>query len=179
MNDASPRWIRTAGESDEAYSAFLAYRDLGADRSLDAVVQELHKSRTILGRWSSRHDWVARSTAWDNHLQAERDKVAVREARKWEQRRQAALEDNWQLAQSLRAKLDRMLAFPLQQTRTSADGKTIIIEPVRWSFQTVALLAKTAAEISAAVLLAVGQDVDEFTDAQARALVDDPAEGKT
>jgi virulence-associated protein VagC len=166
-------------ESEEAYSAFLAYRDMPAPRSLIRVGQELGKSGGLCERWSSRHGWAERCRAWDNHLQSKRDKVAAQEAAKWEHRRQEALESNWQMAQALRAKLDKMLAFPLQRTETSKDGKTVIIEPIRWSFQTVALLARTAAEIGAAVLLAVGSDPDELTEAQARAILDEPAEGES
>jgi virulence-associated protein VagC len=177
--DDTLRWGRLPGESDAAYSAFIAYRDMPAPRSLIRVGQELGKSGGLCERWSSRHEWAERCRAWDNHLQRERDKVAIREARKWERRRQQELESNWETVQAIRAKLDKMLAFPLQRTETSKDGQTVIIEPIRWSFQTVALLARTAAEIGAAVLLAVGSDPDELTEAQARAILDDLAEGES
>ena len=53
-----------------------------------------------------------RSCAWDDHLQAERDKVAAEEAAKWERRRLQALEEGWQLCRALRARLEQMLAIP-------------------------------------------------------------------
>ncbi len=34
------------------------------------VAQTLTKSRTLIARWSSRHDWPARARAYDNHLTA-------------------------------------------------------------------------------------------------------------
>jgi hypothetical protein len=169
---------RMPRESEEAHAAFLAYRDMGSIRSLGRVGQELGKSCTILGRWSAKFDWVARCRAWDNHLQAERDKVAAAEARKWERRRQEELEANWQLTQAIRAKAEKMIAWPIQRQETSKDGKTIVIEPTRWSFQTAALMAKTAAEIGAAVLLAVGQDVDAISEVEARAIAEDDPPGQ-
>src|SRR4051794_12380649 len=101
MSDAASRWDRKAGESEEAYAAFLSYRDMGVSRSLDRVGKALGKSGGLCERWSSRHGWAERCRGWDNHLQAQRDAVAAAEARKWEERRQAALEVNWQVAQAL------------------------------------------------------------------------------
>jgi hypothetical protein len=117
---------------------------------------------------------VERARSWDDYLQAERDRIAVQEARKWERRRQQALETNWLLSGELREKLKAMLAWPIARQKTAKDGTTIIFDPARWSYQTVALLAKTAAELGAAVLLAVGKDPDELTDAEARAITEDP-----
>jgi hypothetical protein len=171
-------WIRRSGESSPAYEAFLAYRDLGRDRSIDRAALALKgglspgDGRPSSGRlrgWSSRWRWVERARAWDAFLQAERDKVAIREARKWESRRLAALEANWGLSLELREKLKKMLEFPISK-QTTKDGKTII-EPARWSYQTIVSLAKAAAEIGAAVLLAVGSDPDALTEAEARAVV--------
>ena len=63
-------------------------------------------------RWSALRDWRRRACAWDDHLQAERDKVAAEEAAKWERRRLQALEEGWQLCRALRARLEQMLALP-------------------------------------------------------------------
>ena len=61
-------WDPQAGESAQAFAAFVAYRDLGPERSIDAVVRELDKSRTLIGRWSGRWKWVKRAQAYDAHL---------------------------------------------------------------------------------------------------------------
>lgn len=68
-------WERQSGESEKAYEAFRSYRDMGASRSLEAVAQKLHKSKTILGRWSSKFHWVKRCEAYDRHIAGQVDGV--------------------------------------------------------------------------------------------------------
>lgn len=59
-------WDRQPGETSKAYEAFVTYRDQGADRNVRRVAEELDKSNTLIGRWSSQHDWVSRAAAWDS-----------------------------------------------------------------------------------------------------------------
>jgi hypothetical protein len=56
-------------ESPQAYQAACAYFGMGVDRSVTAVAQELHKSRPLMGRWSSQHDWVNRAAEYDAAVQ--------------------------------------------------------------------------------------------------------------
>ena len=105
-------WERQPREGEEAYAAFLAYRDLGPTRTHEATRKRLGKRPGYLKpieRWSALRDWRLRSCAWDDHLQAERDTVAAEEAAKWERRRLQALEEGWQLCRALRARLEQML----------------------------------------------------------------------
>lgn len=67
-------WERQEGESTKAFEAFCVYRDLGVQRSIAKVVQTLGKSKALMERWSSNHDWVERAAQWD----AEQDR-AVRQ----------------------------------------------------------------------------------------------------
>ena len=55
-------------ESTQAYQAACAYFALGADRSQEAVSQQLGKSRQIMSRWGAQHDWVARAREYDTAL---------------------------------------------------------------------------------------------------------------
>ncbi len=108
-------WERQPQEGEEAYHAFLTYRDLGPLRTLEAARVRLGRSSGYLKpleRWSARREWGDRVGAWDEHLRAERDEVAVAEAAKWERRRLQALEEGWQLCQALRARLNLELALP-------------------------------------------------------------------
>lgn len=68
-------WERQPEETAKAFQAFCAYRDMGPERSLNKLVQKLHKNRTTLGEWSGRYDWVSRCAAWD----AEQDRIARQE----------------------------------------------------------------------------------------------------
>ncbi len=60
---------RRNGEGKRAYAAYLAYRDMGVQRSLAKVGRELGKSTALMERWSGRYGWVARADAYDADLQ--------------------------------------------------------------------------------------------------------------
>lgn len=76
--DKNALWERQPGESAKAYEAFASYRDLGSERSITKVVQELNKSRALIGRWSKDWDWVERARAWDNELARQAKAAAVK-----------------------------------------------------------------------------------------------------
>ncbi|MYZ35856.1 MULTISPECIES: hypothetical protein [unclassified Streptomyces] len=62
-------WMRQDGETDPAYQAFAAYRDLGsADRTLGEAARGVGKSLGLIKRWSFTHNWVERARAFDQHL---------------------------------------------------------------------------------------------------------------
>jgi len=168
-------WERQPREGEEAFAAFLAYRDLGPTRTHEATRNHLGKRPGYLKpieRWSARRDWRGRSCAWDAHLQSERDQVDREEAAKWERRHLQALEEGWQLCQALRARLMQMLAIspgtpavvppdparerpeaipdaggmPEEARETARRGAT------RWNCLTVARLAKLVVELEWAIL---------------------------
>jgi len=62
--DDRPIFARQPGESDKAWQAFEAYRDLGAERSSEKVAKRFGKSHAIISRWSARWGWRARVEAW-------------------------------------------------------------------------------------------------------------------
>lgn len=64
-------WARRDGETEVAFEAFRVYRDMGKTRNIRSVAQVLGKSNQLISRWSSLHDWVTRSSAFDNHRDAE------------------------------------------------------------------------------------------------------------
>lgn len=82
-------WDRMDGETDPAWAAFVAYRDMGLERSLSKLAQDLHKSKQLLGGWSRKHSWQVRCNAWDREqdrqwqreLAVERRKAARRNIR--------------------------------------------------------------------------------------------------
>lgn len=82
----NPPWERQEEESSQAFEAFISYRDLGAERNLRAVTQKLHKSLTIIGRWSRDWNWVERARIWDNELDRQAKAEAAKEVRKMRER---------------------------------------------------------------------------------------------
>lgn len=74
-------WEQKDDETDRAYAAFVAYRDLGPHhRSLTSVARQLGKNRELMGRWSRRHGWVERVQAWDEEQRHQFD-VSMAQAR--------------------------------------------------------------------------------------------------
>ena len=85
MTDA-PRardpWERQDGETDRAFAAFIAYRDLGPARRQSTVAEQTGESIAQVYRWSSDHRWAERASDWDDHRdevrrRAELDEVAT------------------------------------------------------------------------------------------------------
>jgi hypothetical protein len=74
-------------ETAKAYEAFSIYRDMGVARSITKVAQELDKSRTQIGKWSERHNWVERVRIFDDDQDVARQQEAM-ESRKQEHRDQ-------------------------------------------------------------------------------------------
>jgi hypothetical protein len=77
-------WDRIPGESTQAYAAFAFYRDLGSERSLAKVGQEVGKNLTLIERWSASWNWVGRVYEFDcvederSREQLCRDRTAMR-----------------------------------------------------------------------------------------------------
>jgi hypothetical protein len=67
-------WDRQPGEGDEAWEAFVTYRDSGledgARRSTRRTARELDKSHTLIGQWSGNYEWQLRTQAFDRNLDA-------------------------------------------------------------------------------------------------------------
>lgn len=61
-------WDKRKGETAPAFEAFVLYRDMGPKRSLEKAASRVGKTKQMLGRWSSEHDWQDRTAAWDEYL---------------------------------------------------------------------------------------------------------------
>lgn len=66
---------RLPNETLKAYGAFRVYLELGPKRNIRQVAQELGKSGSLIGRWSSVHSWVERVTAFEARATARVDDV--------------------------------------------------------------------------------------------------------
>jgi hypothetical protein len=58
---------RLEKESSKAFAAFLAFRDLGPERTYEKVARKLQKSAPLIARWGKRHNWHHRAADWDEH----------------------------------------------------------------------------------------------------------------
>jgi len=58
-------WDRLPSETNLAYSAFRQYRDLGPRRTVHQLIEISGDSAR---KWSIKHHWAARSTAWDDEV---------------------------------------------------------------------------------------------------------------
>lgn len=94
-------------------------------RSVRKTADQLHKSATLIGRWSSDHDWQSRLQAYDTYLEQARTDGAV----DWIT---SARSETQQLADKLRGLLSERLDDCIQ-TRTDPT--------VRWS-QAASVLLK-------------------------------------
>ena len=88
-------------ESAKAFAAFTAYLNLGPERSVATVGEQLGKSGSLLERWAKRFDWTARVQAHAAHLAAvEREAVeavARGKSAEWMTRQQELREREWEM----------------------------------------------------------------------------------
>lgn len=76
--DKEEIWERQPRESVQAFEAFRIYRDLGMKRSNQEVCKQLSKSRQLISRWKAAWNWDERVRAYDNALEREAHKEAVK-----------------------------------------------------------------------------------------------------
>ena len=73
-------WERQPKESAPAYEAFSIYRDMGAERSLQAVATQLAKSLPLMKRWSRMWSWGERVRAYEDALNRDAQAKAYKQA---------------------------------------------------------------------------------------------------
>lgn len=139
---AVPAWERFQGESDPAWQAFVLYRDMGADRSLAKVAQQLGKSKQLMDRWSRKHWWRYRVEEWERHQEQQRQLANNAAIEQMAQRHasQAALALN-ALTIPQRALLERLKSDPnLIETMSHAKLDELLNLAVRTSSALPALM---------------------------------------
>ncbi len=74
--DLSDPGSRQQGESDQAWEAFVIYRDMVPRRYFTATAKQLGKNPSLIEYWAKRWSWVARCSAWDEAQdRAKRQKI--------------------------------------------------------------------------------------------------------
>lgn len=155
--DADTTFERLPKEPMKAWQAFVMYRDMGFDRTMEGVRLSLTKPSGYLRQlqeWSIRFEWVKRARLYDDHIERSARAAAERSIPLWEQRRQESLEANMALAAKLRDRLSEMLDHPItKEVIKEFDGKTVTyIIPANWSFSSIANMVKVVAELEAATI---------------------------
>lgn len=152
---AEHNFDRRKGESDEAFAAFREYLDLGPSRAFPGVARRCGKSVSLIARWSARHDWVDRASAYDDHLaeleNAHRRMLAEEAAAEWLVREKALRDRRYAIAVKMLDRVEQMLNFPLTtvEKKTNEDGSSVtILKPAKWNMNTARLLAQTASELA-------------------------------
>jgi hypothetical protein len=149
-------WQRRPNESAQSHDALTQYLLLGADRSLSRLSEAIGKDDSLLRRWSSRHEWQARSVAYDNHTkgveQVARDDESSKHVALWERRRQLAIERRHSLADRIFDYVEKLMEHPVTRrkaTERDAQGRATVVEiaPAKWSAATIATLLRTMAEL--------------------------------
>lgn len=140
------QWERRDEESEEAFAAFLVYRDMGVKRSARGAAH-VAQGRTpggqddrrpeIFGRWCSAHDWVDRARAYDDHKFREIETSTMRSRIKMLDEYNASVA---RVIEKGMKRLEELLSIPTTRQRIEREievagqkvAQTIIIEPVRW-----------------------------------------------
>lgn len=70
-------WDRQEKETTRAYQTFCVYRDLGASRSMQAVIDAIGSTISTLHNWSSTHNWNERSNAFDDYMERQKRDATI------------------------------------------------------------------------------------------------------
>ncbi len=112
-------------ESAKAFAAFTAYLNLGPERSVATVGEQLGKSGSLLERWAKRFDWTARAHAHAAHLAAVEREAAEALARgkaaEWLKRTDEVREREWQMHEKCIAAAERGLKAFMEREKVYAN----------------------------------------------------------
>jgi hypothetical protein len=88
--DRPELWERQHREPTRAFQAFATYRDMGPERAIRKLAQDINKSVTLLATWSVRWFWQERVEAYEDHM--ERIKLRAQEQEREEMGKRQAHE---------------------------------------------------------------------------------------
>jgi hypothetical protein len=123
-------WERLTGESSPAYSAFRAFRDLGAERNIRKAVETVERNISLQAKkyngwrnWAAKFRWRERAADYDRYI----EKLKQAELRKTieaqgEQHRQVT----GKMLEVVKKKLDLMDANELTQSNLTEWVQTTV-----------------------------------------------------
>ena len=70
-------WVQLKGESQKAFTAFCAFRDCGAERTIRKAVENIEKDEAkqakrydVFRNWSTQYRWRERATDYDRYIES-------------------------------------------------------------------------------------------------------------
>ena len=154
-------WQRQPAETNKAFEAFVVYRDLGKERSLEAVARKLSKSSQLLKRWSAANNWVERAGTYDDYL-AEQDRKA------YEATRRKAKDERHALIRNMKAKLNEVILKLDVSDPTITEAlnllKTVLAEERAEYDDLPTQRQETKMDVKGAMVVLPGKDETDSTD---------------
>lgn len=138
---------RLEGETQRQLAAFLFWCSLPrTQRRLELAVDAGHGDAGQMAAWRSEYRWDARAAEYDKLV----DRVAVdsrseavrRDAQLWDEKFMAWRMEQYELGMALCERAKLMLKFPLVEQSTTADGRMVIVKPVRFTVSDAAVVAR-------------------------------------
>lgn len=156
----------SSSESRKAYAAFLAYRDLGPERSLEKAVLAYTGSKGRLAKWkawSVKWNWVGRTDQWDAHqeqLNRDAEEKAMADYYETLAIKKLAYQDTvFDIVDRLIAQVLTMLNWPLSEQTIRNEAGVTIIKPARWSKSDIPRFAEVADKM---FRLAAGLETERY-----------------
>lgn len=116
---------RRPKETPKAWEAFVSYRDMGIERTHQAVADELKKGRAGIQKWSSRWSWKNRCRDYDDEqdrvLQHQQRQLALRAQAKEAKAVDAMIQRHASLADAMSRKVAQDLLTLTKETCTGCE----------------------------------------------------------
>ncbi len=151
-------WNRQKGESNLWYGRFLVYRNMGSERQPLAAYRvylrqngdyiKADKATFAPGSWQramGSYNWTERAEAFDA------EERRVKESRRKQYVEELDKEAHRIAVEALK-KADKMINWPLAETKVDIDGKTHILMPAGWNQNTAIRYLEKAHNVGLAAL---------------------------
>lgn len=165
-------WMRQPRESGKVYEYFKFWMELPAEkRTYAAVAKEFFISVQAVKNHSCRWFWDNRLRERNNHDESVRQKAvdveAAKEAKKWAQRREKALDDRYNRSQKMFDLAQKMVDYPLTHKTVKerdAEGNAVKIEirPSKWTISTAVRVTQVASVLEATSIAESLEFVSDF-----------------
>jgi hypothetical protein len=149
-SEYSPPWEQQENESAKHFAWFYEFLLLGPGRTLMGAFNLFHERKSVKSgkNWqkkadatpawkaiSKQHSWHERAQAYDKEQRRlEQEKIAAR--------REALVKRRFDLAEKILEKAEVMASFPVATTKQV--GNSTIIEPAKWSFDTIVKMVQAS-----------------------------------